>query len=488
MKMGGALRITTERNAKNSNINIVNNKFINNRAEALGTVIRSAFGGAMSLSGPGKFLIKNNQIIGNEAWAKNEYYDYGIHYSCGGGICFGGTVNRGGCEDVILEGNIISKNKAQFLGGGISFQMEKKNDKVTIKSGVISYNESEYSGGGIDLSIHNQPFVVMDNVIISQNKAPTGAGVWCCPTSRVRNHTTYGAAILDNELDHREKTAYLVSGTDVRFEGKDTIYKGILGGNNPDYHKISIQDRTFLGNRVNWYADEPDAPYKEGDSILTPDKYTDRTTSFGLLGKIESDGDWYKTHEKSAKIIIVGNIAKQRGGGIATNTDIDFGQENLDVNVKVSKVWKRKAGATKKKKHPKEVTVRLIRKDDKGGQYNLEDIKLNATNEWTYVFRNLPSEGIVEGEKLKFTYEVKEIDVPKGYQCVVNEVKASENIKQEFVIENKEKPDEPPKTDEPPKPDKPKTGDSNDFSGIIGVGFLSVLGLMEIIIKKRKEN
>ena len=85
----------------------------------------------------------------------------------------------------------------------------------------------------------------MDNEIISGKKAPTGAGVWCCPTSRVRNHTTYGAAILDNELDHRERTAYLISGTDVRFEGKDTIYKSILEGNKPDYQKLPYKIEHF---------------------------------------------------------------------------------------------------------------------------------------------------------------------------------------------------------------------------------------------------
>ena len=75
------------------------------RDRALGQVIRASFGGAISLSGPGKYLIKGNEIIGNEAFAKNEYSS-GIYYSCGGGISLGGTLNTHGCEDVTLEDNI----------------------------------------------------------------------------------------------------------------------------------------------------------------------------------------------------------------------------------------------------------------------------------------------------------------------------------------------------------------------------------------------
>lgn len=478
---GGVLKLRVgNKEGEGSEFNIINNKFINNRVESLSEVFRAAFGGAISLSGPGKYLIKDNEIIGNEAWAKHEYYYYGIHYTCGGGICLGGSLNVGGCEDVILDNNLISKNKAQFLGGGVSSQMDKSTDKLTIKSGVFSNNVSEFSGGGLDLSVHNQPFLVMDNVVIAKNKAAAGAGVWACPTSRVRYHSTYGAAILDNVLDNNvEKPRYGRSGTDVRFEGSDTKYKEILNNNDPKYHKMSIQDRTFLGNKVNWYADDPEALYKEGDPILTPDKYTDRSTSFGIIGKILSRDDWYEVHKKSANITFVGNIAKERGGAIATNTDIDFGEENLEINVKVNKVWKDKDGKELKDKHPKSATVRLIRKDNEGTEYELEDVKLNSSNDWSYIFSNLPSEGLVEGKNLKFTYEVKEINIPKGYKSDIRSVEPSEGIKEEFIIENKENIKEPP---------KPKTGDSNKFTELGGLVVLSIIAISGLLYKKDRTN
>lgn len=479
---GGTLKISIgNKDAEGSEINIKNNKFTNNRAEALGQVIRASFGGAISLSGPGKYLIKGNEIIGNEAFAKNEYSS-GIYYSCGGGISLGGTLNTHGCEDVTLEDNIISKNKAQLFGGGVFCQMEKKNDKLAIKSGLFSYNESGYSGGGLDLSPHNQPFLVMDNVLMTGNKAPTGAGIWACPTARVRNHSTFGAAIIGNILDQREKTKYKISGTDVRFEGSDTIYRSIAEHNNPNYHKVSIQDRTFLGNKVDWYADEPGALYKDGDLPLTPDKYTGRSTSFGLYGKMLGD-EGYENHKKYSKIIFIGNIAKERGGAIATNTDIDFGQENLEVNVKVTKAWKDEKGQKLTKDIPKEVSVKLIREDSDGGKYDLETIKLNDENNWTHVFKNLPSKGILEDKEVDFSYTIEEVNAPKGYVAEIKTLEATEEAQYEFLLENQKKPPEPKN---PPEPKAPETGD-NDSANILYVSAIifSLLIINKILNKNK---
>ena len=490
---GGALKISIgKKEAESSEINIINNKFTNNRAEALGEVFRASFGGAISLGGPGKYLIKGNDIIGNEAFVKTEYYYYNIYYSCGGGIVLGGTLNIGGCEDVTLEGNTISKNKAQFLGGGVSCQMEKRNDKLTIKSGIFAYNKSEFSGGGLDLSLHNQPLAVLKNVIITQNKAAAGAGVWACPTSRVRTHSTLGATIIGNTLDQGvEKAVYDITGTDVRFEGQDTKYKNILQENDPSYHTMTVQDRTFLGNKVDWYADEPGALYKEGDPVLTPDKYTDRSTSFGLYGKILAGDDWYQKHAESAKIIFIGNVAKERGGAIATNTDIDFGEENLDVDVKVTKQWKDEQGKEWEKDLPKSVQVKLIRQDASGGRYDLETVELNAENKWSYLFSKLPSKGIVDGEEKAFSYTVEEVDTPKGWKASVTPVTPLDGSQYEFILENQKKPEEPPEEpptpEEPPAPKEPPVPTGASQSEYLYLGIFSSALLLACCSAKRKK-
>lgn len=485
---GGAFKISMgKKETEGSEINISNSTFQGNRAESSGN---SAFGGAISINGAGKFIFKDNKIINNVAHADKVYLEkYNMTYTCGGGICLGGSWYNG-CENVVLENNLISGNQAQFLGGGVSCQMEKSNDKLTIKSGVFSYNKSEFSGGGLDLSLHNEPLAVLKNVIITQNKAAAGAGVWACPTSRVRTHSTLGAAIIGNILNQgTENAVYGISGSDVRFEGSDTKFGSILQENDPSYHTMTVQDRTFLGNKVDWYADEPGSLYKEGDPKLDRDKYTNRPTSFGLYGKILAGNDWYVQHAKSAKLIFIGNEAKYRGGAIATNTDLDFGEEN-DVNVKVTKAWKDEAGKELTKDIPKEVSVKLIRKDSNGGKYDLETIKLNDKNKWTYFFSNLPSKGIIEGNEVDFSYTVEEVNVPKGYKAELKPLKATEGIQYEFLLENQKKPPEPPKPNNPPepsnppKPPTPDTGDNDSGTLYFLVIMISLLAKKMFLDKK----
>lgn len=484
---GGALKISMgTKETEGSEIDIINNTFTGNRVESSGS---SAYGGAISVNGAGKFIFKDNKIIDNAAHADKVYLEkYNMTYTCGGGICLGGSW-QGGCEDVVLENNLISGNQAQFIGGGVSCQMEKRNDKLTIKSGIFAYNKSEFSGGGLDLSLHNQPLVVLKNVIISQNKAAAGAGVWACPTSRVRTHSTLGATIIGNILNKgTENAVYGITGSDVQFEGYDTKYKSTLTNNNPEYHKMTVQDRTFLGNKVNWYADDFENLYKKGDSILEPDKYTNRSSSFGLYGEILAGKDWYEQHSKSAKLIFVGNEAKYRGGAIATNTDIDFGEEN-DVNVKVAKAWKDEDGQKLTKDVPKEVSVKLIREDSDGGKYDLETIKLNDENKWTHVFENLPSKGILEGKEVDFAYTVEEVNVPKGYEANLKTMEATEEAQYEFLLENQKTPPEPPKPPEPknpPEPKTPETGDNDSANILYFVAIIFSLLFVNRVLNKNK--
>ena len=105
---GGALKISMgQKETEDSEINIINNTFKENRAESSGD---SAYGGAILVNGAGKFIFKDNKIIGNAAHADKVYLEkYNMTYTCGGGICLGGSW-QGGCEDVVLENNLISGN------------------------------------------------------------------------------------------------------------------------------------------------------------------------------------------------------------------------------------------------------------------------------------------------------------------------------------------------------------------------------------------
>lgn len=437
---GGAIRIL------NSNLGgyygkyyILNNKFTKNKAFDNSDSYGMAFGGAVAIDTTGEIVIKGNEVSENEAYTKNKYGSWAdFNWSCGGGMSLKSELNAPKKGKFTLEDNIFTKNKAQFFGGGIYFQLSEnvKKDELHLKSGLFSENYAGYAGGGIDYSAHAQPLAIMNNVIITGNKAPAGGGVWACPTARVRNHSTFGAAIIENKLDELVDPIYGNSGTDVRFEGSDTKIKSILKLNDPNYHKVSIQDRTFMGNKVNWYADETNARYQAGDPVLTPDKYTNRSTSFGILGKIVADKDWYEKHKKEAEIIFIGNVAGRRGGAISTNSDIDFGQENLDVEVNVHKKWMQNDGTEIDEGLPKFAEVKLIRKDSNGGTYDLETVKLSKDNNWTYKFENLPSKGYVDGTVLDFSYEVVEVNTPDGFTSKVKNITPKDDAEYEYDIVN----------------------------------------------------
>lgn len=440
-RCGGAIYISNSNvGGFNGNYNISHCTFMKNIVVDESKSYGVAYGGAICISTTGTIVIEGNTISENEARATHKYNSWvDYSWSSGGGMYLGSNVNANAKANVTLEGNTISKNKAQLFGGGVYLELTKsapKNDEIHLNSGLFSENYSAYAGGGLDYSAHNQPILKMENVIIRGNKSHSGGGIWACPTSRVRSHSTLGATIIENQLITDKDKVYPLSGTDVRFEGSDTKIPGILDYNKPDYNKMTVQDRTFLGNKVNWYADDPDNLYKSGNPILTPDKYTGRNTSFGLFGEIVAGSDWYEKHQKEAKVIFIGNVAEKRGGAISTNSDIDLGQPN-DVDVKVTKKWLDKDGSELKENLPKFVEVKLIRKDSKGGSYDLETVKLNPKNNWTHKFEKLPSKGYVDGNLLDFSYEVVEINTPDGFKCNVNSVKPTDNVKYEYVIENK---------------------------------------------------
>lgn len=485
---GGAISI------RNSNMggyhgtySILGCTFKDNLAVDKANAYGAAFGGAIHISTTGKIIIKDNEIIGNEAHSDNIYGSWAnFKWSCGGGMYISSNVNAPAKADVTLEDNIISKNKAQLMGGGVYLELTKtkpKNDEIHINSGLFSENYCDYAGGGLDYSAHNQPVLQMENVIITGNKSHSGGGVWACPTSRVRSHSTLGAAIIENKLiKNPADKIYPHSGTDIRFEGSDTKIDRISENNNPDYNTVTVQDRTFLGKKVNWYADEPDALYEPGNPVLTPDRYTDRNTSFGLYGEIVAGKDWYEQHKKEAKVIFIGNEAGKRGGAISTNSDIDFGQPNMDVDLKVTKKWLDKRGTELKENIPESVNVKLVRNDAKGGKLDLETIELNAENHWMWSFENLPSKGYINGELVEFSYDVVELGIPKGFKSKIKKIKSKEQIGYEYLIENTK--EEIPKTPKEKKKTVVKTGDESTLNYLV-FSTLTLGGLIYLLSRRK---
>ena len=100
---------------------------------------------------------------------------------------------------------------------------------------------------------------------------------------------------------------------------------------------------------------------------------------------------------------IAKNEAGQRGGGIATNSPVVIGMEYADVAVEVTKKWTEET-------HPDHVYVDLYRVGDTSGEKVKLDshAELNAENNWSASFEDLPSKCVSNGEVEDCHYIVEE--------------------------------------------------------------------------------
>ena len=426
---GGAVRIST--NNQDTKTFITGNTIQNNLVSA----VSYAFGGGISFTGKGLLELKGNTISANQSTVSDTTYD--LYWSHGGGISIDSNFNdRGKNLHIILEGNTISENKTQLFGGGIYFFLDQKNgDIVDLISGIFNGNHSGYAGGAIDYSLHGQPTLVLHNFLMTGNKAAAGGAIWACPTVHMDSYSTLGGAALTNELiDSLVDTRYKNSGHDIQFEGENTTISSIKSVNDPKIHKATVVDRTFTGEKINWYADDAGHLYKEGDNPINLSDYTERTTTFGLYGKMEFS-DWYERYRNQAWLIFENNTADVRGGVISSNSDIQIGEPG-DVRLKVQKKWLDKDGKDLTENLPEKVNVQLIRNEGQASELKLETISLSKENNWQYVFEHLPSKGLDNGQMIDFSYSVEEVSDLKNYKISYQNEKNPTDVNYSIIIKN----------------------------------------------------
>lgn len=412
---GGAISVRADsRNSEviNNKVNITNNIISNNKVSGSSY----SFGGGIDLFIAGECVIKNNKIFKNQASVDETTYDY--YWSHGGGLSIqSGFQSYDSPATIILEDNIISENSTQLFGGGIYFLLDYKKDHLDLRSGVFSANHSDFSGGAIDYSVHGQPTLKLTNAFFSENSSRSGGALWACPTSKIQTYSTLGASFIGNKTANNGiDSEYKLNGRDVRFEGSDTKISRISEGNKPALHQITLKTRSFLGNKVNWFKDNDDDPYQDGDAPLPSQEITNRSTTIGVLGKfIDNNEELIKKHKDAATLLFINNTAGMRGGAISTNSSIQIGEPE-DLTLSVHKKWLKQDGTELTENIPSSIKVQLIRTDDTGKSENLEIVELKAESGWNYTFIDLPSKGMVSGKVHNFTYSVKEIDVPEGYK------------------------------------------------------------------------
>ncbi|MDO5720485.1 MAG: Cna B-type domain-containing protein, partial [Actinomycetaceae bacterium] len=376
--------------------------------ENLATGSSRVDGGAVAYVGAGEFSMTGSTVENNEVHSTDDFY--GFKYAQGGGLSITGPLNApAGNLAVHLEDNVISGNKAQVYGGAIYFELSANNgDTLSLVSGRFEDNYSAFAGGAIDYSIHNQPPLELKSVMMTGNSAVTGAGIWLCPAGKLDSHSTLGGYIVGNTLTNAGHPS--ASGTDIRFEGSDSVFGA--SDNNPEVNRVTVSPRDFTGNLVRWYADEMGALYQPGDPLLSTDYYTQRHTSFGLYG--EGTAPDLTELENQAKLIFRNNQAAFRGGAISSNSPIVIGDtESKEKELTVHKVWKDESGKEMELDLPESIEVTLMRHDDHGGSYALETVELNPDNQWSHHFVNLPAYGTVNDYPTEFTYDIVETtDVP----------------------------------------------------------------------------
>lgn len=386
----------------------------------------SSAGGGIYCRLAGNILIRGNKISGCEAYN-------------GGGIAVV-TTGYDFCGKITLIDNTVDGNTADNRGGGLYFVQDKP-DTIDLQSGIISNNSAGW-GGGIDYTVHDQETLVLTNVLITDNTAVRGAGIWACPTSKTESYSTLGGAIFGNTATGRstELNPVSASGDDIRYEGTDADVHGedplILRGDPwvTATTEITVMDRALGGGLMAWYQDEQSDRYASGDDEADPFLYTQTNLSFSLHGELSAAHQ--ALAEAEARLIITGNTAESRGGGIATNSPIVIGMEGYDKTVTVEKMW---SGS---ETHPASVNVTLVRKDEAGNTVDLETVTLSEDNEWTATFEDLP--GLYEdenGTQHNYTYTVRE-DTIANWTGKVAETSEGNTI--ELVITNTYQPDPGP--------------------------------------------
>ncbi|MDO4284934.1 MAG: leucine-rich repeat protein, partial [Eubacteriales bacterium] len=333
----------------------------------------------------------------------------------GAGICVvDGNLQQGKTEygtEFLMNGGVISGNQAQTGGGIYSYS-----NGVSLKKGEISGNTASNMGGGI-YSEGNYDYystLHLSNVLITDNTARQGGGMWFCATGETTVYVEQGAAIIGNRAENSGSSKGV---------GDDFVF----GTRASENHPATLPDRMLGGGKVNWY--------KDGGVMLaavgTYPATNERVPRYGTEGA-DSDPVTVKNHteyslalkavaskeavalaEREAQLIIRGNHA-DKGGGIGANGGIIAGTTET-TQVAVKKVW-----VDGKENSRPEIEVEL-----KNGSTVIDSVILNAENEWKHTFSELPVKG-ANGERYSYTVTEK---VPAGYTSEV-----SGNANTGFVI------------------------------------------------------
>lgn len=267
-----------------------------------------------------------------------------------------------------MRGGTISNNRATGSGGGI-YSLSKCVDLYT---GNIVNKVAGNNGGGLYTSITPFLITLYDATITGNTARVIGGGAWFCPTGDVDAEITDGAANYGNTASQvGDDLAVAHTGsTNI----KSVIAERMLGGGPANWH-YDGRVNTWSSVQGIGYARDFNGPYEHNWNGLS-----------SIALKAHPTEESIALANTRTKLLISGNRAGW-GGGVGANGHTKVGT-NASKKVTVTKAWGVPEGGNAQALSS--VTVHLEITGDDGVAYNVEQVTLDAPNDWKHTFEGLP--------------------------------------------------------------------------------------------------
>lgn len=357
-------------------------------------------GGGVMVNGAASFEMQGGLITGNSAGNGGGVCVYDLYTSFGGDSSFEEwkAMYPGAFT---MTGGTISGNSSSYCtlvpDGGCGGGIYVASDNVVLEAGDISGNTAYNQGGGV--YVGSVPYTLhMSNTLITENTASTlGGGMWFCPTGDAVLHVTNGAAVFGNTASAGGAGDDFIA---VPANGRThttTLADRMLGGGDVQWYKDGgVSNAILSGSAVGTPTDDP--RYSADDTAERITGIQDYTMSLALKAVVSDAAA--ELAESKAQLRITGNTAP-RGGGLGSNGAVIIGTPEDEWTLRVTKDWA--DGITDEQKKP--VTVRL-----KIGDYALDTVTLDASNNWTKEFTQLPNPETLGELKITVVEEGEEYD------------------------------------------------------------------------------
>lgn len=228
-----------------------------------------------------------------------------------------------------------------------------------------------------------------------------------------------------NEIEYTVKEVSVPEGykSSIEYDRNNNCTNIIIVNeyNVPDYISKTVKKvwEGFTNNEIKTIGDIEVALKKDGTEIETVKLNADNNWTYTWTNLIKNAK--YEIEEKTTGNFITKIESTSENEWTITNTKDTPDSEK--INVLVQKVWKDFSTSAR----PASIKVKLYQD---GKQYG-DVIELNEPNSWKHSWENLPK---YDEEKNKIEYTVEEVEVPNGYEAVIECDEGSNSIS--FIVNN----------------------------------------------------